>query len=87
MAGAIPSPNASWRDSARPARLWIFDYRTSFPLLLFLFHITTWTFVLAIGVMGFFSIIAHFGFTISVFGRAVRSWFAGRRKMATPWWM
>jgi hypothetical protein len=39
-----PPPGASWRDSARSAKLWIFDASASFPLLILAFHITMKTF-------------------------------------------
>lgn len=77
---------AHWRDSARTVKLWIVDYRACFPLLLFLFHIRLWTFVLALIAVGFFTALEHFGFTVSVFLRYMRSFIAGPRKIAQPWW-
>jgi intracellular multiplication protein IcmT len=82
-----PSPNAHWRDSARPAKFFIIDAAAAFPVLLFLVHITLWTFVVAIIAMLFFTILNRFGYSIPVFLRYARSWAAGRRKIASPWWM
>lgn len=82
-----PSPNAHWRDSARPARFFIVDAQAAFPLLLFLMHITLWTFIVAILAMVFFTILNRFGFSVMVFGRVVRSFLAGRRKVSYPWWL
>lgn len=80
-------PSASWRDSARSTRLWIFNSSTTFPLLLWLFNIQTWTFVLAITVMAFFLIIEYYGFTPIIFARYIRSLLAGKRRISRPWWL
>lgn len=77
---------AHWRDSARPARFWIVDYRAAFPLLIFLLHIRLWTFLLAVLTTLFFAMLERFGFTVAVFFRWVRAYIAGPRKIAQPWW-
>ncbi len=77
---------AHWRDTARPARFWIVDFRVVFPLFLFLLHIKLWTFIAAVVAMLFFALLERFGFTVSVFGRWLRSYIAGPRKIAQPWW-
>ena len=82
-----PSPNAHWRDSARPARFFIIDAKAVFPIFLFLLHIKLWTFILALAITLFFSMLNRFGYTTEVFFRSARSFFAGNRKMAIPWWM
>ena len=81
------SNDASWRDSARDAKLWIFDAFTSVPFLLFLFNIKMWTFILAASVAGFFAVLSRFGFTYPVFTRFVKSKIAGPRINASPWWL
>ncbi len=80
------SVDAHWRDSARPARFFIIDYRCVFPIVLFLMHIQYWTFFLAIAATLFFGIIERYGFTVPVFLRYVRTVLGGKRKMAHPWW-
>lgn len=82
-----PSPNANWRDSARPARFFIIDAKAAFPILLFLLHIKIWTFILALIITLFFSMLNRFGYTTEVFFRSMRSFLAGNRKIAVPWWM
>lgn len=77
---------AHWRDSARNVRFFFFDFRATFPLLFFLLHIRLWTFFLAIIAIIFFAMIERYGFTVSVFTRWVRSYIAGPRKIAHPWW-
>lgn len=77
---------AHWRDSARPVKLWFVDFRATFPLMIFLMHIRLWTFVLAVFTTLFFAMLERFGFTVSVFMRWVRSYVAGPRKIAQPWW-
>lgn len=77
---------AHWRDSARQPRFFLIDARAAFPLLLFLLHITLWTFFLAVGVMVFFGMLERYGFSLTVFLRWLRSTLAGPRKVAVPWW-
>lgn len=77
---------AHWRDSARSVRLWVVDFRACFPLLLFLFHIRLWTFVTAVVITVFFGALERYGFSVAVFGRWLRSYIAGPRKVAQPWW-
>ena len=79
--------NAHWRDTGREAKLWIFDSTTVFPLVLFFFHISWGTFFLSALVVVFFAILRHRGFTAVVFLRWLRAKAAGKRKLATPWWM
>jgi len=83
----LPTSVAHWRDSARPAKFFIFDAKAAFPLLLFLLHIELWTFVVAISAMFFFTILNRFGYSTTVFLRCTRSFFAGKRKVAIPWWI
>ena len=78
---------AHWRDSARSVRFFIWDGQAVFPMVLFLMHIRIWTFVVAIVTMMFFTILNRYGFSPIVFLRWLRSFIAGRRKMAVPWWM
>lgn len=82
-----PSSDASWRDSARPARFFIFDAKAAFPLLVFLLHITMTTFVIAVMATLFFALLRRYGFSVDVFLRWLRSIIAGKRKCAIPWWM
>lgn len=77
---------AHWRDSARNVTLWMVDFRACFPLVVFLLHIRLWTFLLALAFTVFFTIIQYYGFTLNVFLRWMRSFLAGPRKIAQPWW-
>ncbi len=81
-----PTDNAHWRDSAREARFLFIDATAAIPLLIFLVHIRTWTFVVASLIIAFLTILKRFGFTVVVFMRIFRSFLAGSRKMAIPWW-
>ncbi|GAB4392270.1 MAG: type IVB secretion system protein IcmT [Gammaproteobacteria bacterium] len=83
---AIQNPNAHWRDSARSPRFFIIDYRAAFPLLIFLLHIRLWSFILALTTTLFFGLLEHYGFTVDVFLRWLRSTLAGPRRMSAPWW-
>lgn len=77
---------AHWRDSARNVRFWFVDFRACFPLLFMLFHIRLWTFILAVIATLFFTLLERYGFSLAVFSRWVRSYLAGPRKIAQPWW-
>ncbi|MEO8401872.1 MAG: IcmT/TraK family protein [Gammaproteobacteria bacterium] len=77
---------AHWRDSARNVRLWGVDFRACFPLVVFLFHIRIWTFLAALTTTIFFALLERYGFSVAVFLRWLRSYIAGPRKMAQPWW-
>ena len=72
---------AHWRDSARNVRFWIIDYRATFPLLIFLFHIRLWTFVFAVIATSFFALLERWGFTLAVFMRWLRAYIAGPEKL------
>lgn len=75
-----------WRDSARPVKLFFMDANAAFPVLLWLVHIRWWTFYIMLVAVAFFSILSRFGFTPIVFKRWLRSFMAGPRKIAKPWW-
>jgi intracellular multiplication protein IcmT len=85
MAGEF-SETSHWRDSARSARFFMVDARAAFPIFLFLMHIRVWTGVLFITSALFFAIIEHYGFTVPVFLRWLRSFLAGTIKSSQPWW-
>lgn len=80
------SAGAHWRDSARSARFFMIDSTAAFPLLLFLLHITWWSFIVALIATAFFTLLSRYGFTIPVFLRWLRSTLAGPRKFSVPWW-
>lgn len=77
---------AHWRDSARNVRFWFVDFRACFPLLFMLFHIRWWTFIVAVVATLFFTALERYGFSVAVFLRWIRSYLAGPRKIAQPWW-
>lgn len=83
---AIRSGHAHWRDSARTARFFMVESLAAFPLLLFLLHIRLWSFAIAVIAMMFFALLERYGFTVKVFLRWLRSFIAGPRKTASPWW-
>ncbi|MBA2648241.1 MAG: phosphoesterase [Legionella sp.] len=80
------SPTSHWRDSARSPRFFLIDARAVFPVFLFLMRIRVWTGVLVLVTTVFFGIIEHYGFTVPVFLRWLRNFFAGPKKTARPWW-
>ena len=78
--------DSHWRDSARNARFFMWDARAAFPLVLFLMHIRVWSFIVAVVAMMFFAALEHFGFTVNVFLRWLRTTLAGDVKISSPWW-
>lgn len=82
-----PKPNASWRDSARRSKLWIFDSSATFPLVFMMFSFTFSSFVIVLCFVAFLSVLSYYGYTIPVFLRFLRSKLAGKRKIAVPWWL
>jgi intracellular multiplication protein IcmT len=85
MAGEF-TDSSHWRDSARSARFFMVDARAAFPLFIFLMHIRIWTGLLVIISAIFFAIIEHYGFTVPVFLRWLRTFLAGSITSARPWW-
>jgi len=83
---SLPSPDASWRDSSRTAKFFVFDAYAVFPFLLALYNIQLWTMGLAFVTVCFLSILSYYGFTLRVFGRLIRNLISGPRKNAIPWW-
>jgi len=81
-----PTASSHWRDSARTARFFFIDAKAAFPIFLFLMHIRLWTFIFALVIMVFFTVLNRFGYTVDVFLRIFRSMLAGPRKAAIPWW-
>lgn len=79
--------DAHWRDSARPIKFFVWDGRAAFPVVIFLMHMALWTFITAIALIIFFSILNRYGFTPIVFFRWFRGLIAGPRKIAVPWWL
>ncbi len=77
---------AHWRDSARVARFFMVDARAVFPVFIFLMHIRIWTGVLVLVSAVFFGILEHYGYTLPVFFRSVRLFFAGPVKTVQSWW-
>lgn len=79
--------SAHWRDSARSPRFFLIDARAAFPIFIFLLHIKLWTGLTVVISAVFFTIIEHYGFTVPVFFRVLRNFFAGPVKSAQPWWI
>jgi intracellular multiplication protein IcmT len=86
MAVVKPNPTAHWRDSSRPVRFFVVDYRALFPLLILIFLPRLWTLAVAVIGITFFMILERYGFTPMVFLRLFRGMVAGRHKSARPWW-
>jgi intracellular multiplication protein IcmT len=76
---------AHWRDSARTPMFFVLDAYSAFPLLAFTLHIRLWTFLLAIAACTFFAILNRFGFSVPVFLRWLRSFFAGNHRYVRSW--
>ena len=80
------NPDAHWRDSARPIRFFMMDGQSFYPIFLIVVWPRLWTLCIALVATIFFSILMHYGLTLSVFFRWLRTTVAGSRKYARPWW-
>ncbi len=78
--------NAHWRDSARPAKLFMISAYSALPFIIFLLHIRLWTFILAATTTLFFAILEKFGLSIPAFLRWLKVLLAGKHKPAKSWW-
>ena len=79
--------NASWRDSARSVRFFIFEGPAVVPFVFWLLHMRLWVLECAFASMIFFSILARLGLTVPIFFRILRGFFSGTRKLSRPWWV
>ena len=80
-------PNASWRDTAREAKLGPFNVVAFVPLMFFLFNIGWGSFALLAITLAALQTMEYFGFGPATFARYLRSLVAGKRRSACPWWM
>lgn len=74
-----------WRDTARNPEFFGIDATAVYPFLLFFLHMRWWTFMLALTAAVSLGILARFGFTLPVFFRLARGYFAGPARFAVPW--
>ena len=86
MVRIIPA-TASWRDSAKSVKIAFIDYRAIFPMLLCLFFPSLKLFLITLAIVLVLGVLAHFGFTVRVFGRYIRGVIAGPLKQSRPWWV
>jgi site-specific recombinase len=84
----LSSSDIEWRYTARRVRVGPFDAAVVLPpLLLFAMRIRWWTFFLAIfTIMVLYVIELFFQLPLPVALRSIRSYLAGRRRYAVPWW-
>ena len=87
MGDIVTVEMGSWRDSGREAKFWIFNVTTAFPVLFFMVNISWLTFGLVVSTVIVFSVLEYYGFKPKVFFRFLRSFLAGSRKPAKPWWI
>jgi hypothetical protein len=80
-------PQGSWRDSARPAKFFIFNSVTVFPVLWFLFNISWTNFLIIVVVVGALMALDYYGLPPRVFARFLRGVISGKRKISSPWWV
>ena len=75
--GVVMSYQSNFRDTALVPRFFFFDARCLFPLLLFFFHMSWATFVVAGCGVAFFALLERRGITPKVFFYLCRSTLAG----------
>ena len=77
---------ASWRDSARSVKFFFLPGQSVFPIFLWIFFPHWATFFVLLGVVVFLAVIMRFGFSIRVFSRILKCFFAGDVVASKPWW-
>lgn len=75
-----------WRDSGRQVRFFILDGRLTIFVLLFFFHISYVTAVLAVIAMLFFYALEYKGYTIPNAMRAFSVFLSGKKRKGVHWW-
>lgn len=73
-----------YRDTARPARFFFVDARALFPVVVWLFHMKTWTLAIAAISIGLLYLVERKGMNVPSAVRSMRSWLAGRGRPAVP---
>lgn len=78
---------SSWRDTALPVRLWVFDAVGFVPFLAVLFRPAWSTFFVALAASVFLLLMSHLlGYSVTVMLRRLRSRIAGPVKAGVAWW-
>ena len=74
----------SWRDSARPVRFWIFDWRLLVALVIWLFWPSLATTSVVLVLIAAFRFAEARGYRLEAALRALRARSAGRRRALQP---
>lgn len=69
-----------WRNTALTPKFFMLDARTLFPMLIFFFHMRSWTFYVAIIGVGLFSMLTRKGYSPIILFRLIRMAIAGKHK-------
>jgi len=75
-----------WSNSGRHAQFLMVDARASYPLLVFIVHISYWTLSLWLISLIVFGMLRYKGFTVPTALRTLRTKAAGRVRYSKPWW-
>lgn len=74
-----------WWNTALSARFFMFEAYSVLPFVVFLAHITWWTFGLATATFLLFVALERFGITVVVALRLLRSFIAGPIRYGVAW--
>ena len=74
----------TWRDSARPVRFWIFDWRLLVALVIWIFWPSLVTTSVVLLLIAVFRFAEARGYRLEAALRAMRARFAGRRHALQP---
>ncbi len=76
-------PDTGWRHAARyPLAFWLLDARLAWPLLLWLAHLSRWTFALALLGCALNALLAHVALPPAMAWRRIKA--AGRGQPREP---
>ncbi|WP_220460797.1 IcmT/TraK family protein [Pseudomonas monteilii] len=75
-----------WQHASRSPKIFGIPCMAFSPIFIFLFHCRMWTFTLAVTVIVFFAVLAHFGLSFKVLWGKVLHLMRGSTIYARPWW-
>lgn len=75
-----------WRSASSVPTLLGIPCTAYLPIFIWLFHMRWWTFLIAVGVIVLFAVLAKFGLSFKVLWARLLHLLRGDRIHARPWW-
>jgi len=74
----------AWRDTMLEPKFFSIDAKSTFGLMIWMFHISWWTFYIALAVMGFYWLLSYLGINPGAAWGWIRSTLGGDYRPAEP---